>query len=252
MLRLLLLLITITIYSTTTLRSQELLLIARGEEDKIVNDSTITVYSNDTSIIDLTKYFIMVNNTDSTLSLFLRKTIHTLADSTIDYFCFGPKCWPDTDTTDIPAILEPGIENFSFASHVVHQRRFEMPPLPPGFTSITYTIFDNTTFPEPVEAKVTVNYHLSPVTLPENHINSVEVYPNPARDMVYIKSQVSTFEPTRIILTNIMGEVVMNKVIYPENKNIRLQIESLEAGIYFGKMIPANHEPSIFKFLISK
>lgn len=69
----------------------------------------------------------MLNNTDSVLKVYLRKTLHTLEDSAIDYFCFGPKYWPDTDTTDMPAILVSDVVNFSFASHV-HKRRFDFPP----------------------------------------------------------------------------------------------------------------------------
>ena len=160
----------------------------RSDGNKVVNNTVITAYSNDTSIIDLTKPFVMLNTTDSTLSLFLRKTVHTIADSTIDYFCFGPKCWSETDTTDIPGILPPGVENYSFASHVVHFRRFETPPLPPGFTSITYTIYDNTTFSEPIEASVTVNYHLSPVNIAEIDENQITVFPIPARDFITIRS----------------------------------------------------------------
>lgn len=251
--RLLLFLLITIITTTTTLRSQDLLLIDRGEEDRIVNDSVITVYSTDTSIIDLTKYFIMVNNTDSTLSLFLRKKVHTVADSTIDYFCFGPRCWPETDTTDIPAILEPGVENNTFASHVVHERRFEMPPLPPGLTSITYTIFDNTTFSEPVEAKVTVNYHLSPVSIFENKRNAISVFPNPAKDKIFINPDELISEPSRIILTNINGEVVIDKIINPDNGIFQLQLESIETnGIFFGRILNKKHNPSFFKILIRK
>lgn len=222
----------------------------RSDGNKVVNNSVITIYSTDTSIIDLTKPFVMVNNTDSTLVLYLRKTVHTMADSTTDYFCFGPKCWPDTDTTDLPGILPPGVEDYSFASHIVHVRRFEMPPLPPGITSITYTIFDNTTFSEPVEAKVTVNYHLSPVNIPEYKENSVSVYPNPASDWLTIRTDNSISSNFKLIILNVNGEIVMDRQTNIKNGYANISVDGLVPGIYFGRMLHENNQTACFKFLV--
>jgi hypothetical protein len=151
------LLAAIILLSICSVNAQQLLLMDRFNGNKIVNDSTITVFSSDFNITDLTQYFTIKNNMDRPLAVFLRKTINVMNDSTSDYFCFGIKCWPDSDTTDIADTIKPGAEDYNFASHVTHVRRFDMPQplLPPGLSSITYTIFDNTTFPQPVEASVT-------------------------------------------------------------------------------------------------
>ena len=231
-------------------KSQELLIMDKSDGDKVVNNLTVTSYSTDTSIIDLTKPFVMLNNTDSTLRVYLRKTIHTIADSTIDYFCFGPKCWPDNDTTDLPAILEPGIANYSFASHVVHERRFEMPPLPPGFTSITYEIFDDSTFAEPIEAKVTVNYHLSPVNTPENKIYSYSVFPNPTTDWINLRTDKTNDGIFKLIVANIKGEIVIDSQVNIKNGVTKIFVGELTPGSYFGKIVKGNNKLTRFKFIV--
>jgi hypothetical protein len=173
------LLAAVLLISMFGVNAQQLLLIDRFNGNKIVNDS-------------LTQYFTIKNNTDRPLALFLRKTVNVMNDSTSDYFCFGIKCWPDTDTTNIADSVQPGAEDYNFASHVTHVRRFDLPQplLPPGLSSITYTIFDNTTFPQPVEASVTVLYHLSGVGIEDEETGRREavVYPNPASESLTIET----------------------------------------------------------------
>jgi hypothetical protein len=135
----------------------------------------------------------MKNNTDKPLTVFLRKMVNFYADSTSDYYCFGILCWSWDDTTNWGDTIISGGEDYTFASHVVHKRGFDwpQPALQPGLSSITYTVYDKTTFPEPVEATVTVLYHLSGVGIEEERYEEqgdIVVYPNPATDKITIKS----------------------------------------------------------------
>ena len=231
-------------------RSQEIMIMDKSDGNKIVNDLTITAYSTDTSIVDLTKPFGMLNNTDSVLRVYLRKVIHTIADSTIDYFCFGPKCWPDSDTTDMPAVLEPGVVNFSFASHVVHERRFDFPPLPPGLTSITYVIFDDSTFSESIEAKVTVNYHLSPVKIAEFNKEVKSVFPNPASDRLSIQTHQTNNGNFKLIIYNMKGEIVKDRRINIVDGHSKFSVSELTSGSYFGRVFIENGRSIYFRFLV--
>lgn len=231
-------------------KTQPLLLIDRENGNRVVNDSTITISSSDPDIIDLTVYFTMKNNTDRLLSLNLRKTINYIADSTVDYFCFGIKCWPETDTTNYPDTLLPGAEDYTFASHVVHHRRFDMPPLPWGETSITYTVFDNTSFSAPVEASVTVIYnHQADLAVNENSMKAFKVYPNPVVDEIYILTGDDLKEPVRIALFNSSGSLIRSISAVAVDGRIRMPLNDLMSGFYFGKLQCSSGKTNTFRFI---
>jgi len=78
----------IALSNSGELFAQRLIIMDRANNNKIVNDSTITIYSADPSINELTALFVFKNNSDVPLSVFLRKQINQISDSTTDYFCF--------------------------------------------------------------------------------------------------------------------------------------------------------------------
>lgn len=65
------LLTAVLLFSSIIANAQQLQLIDRFNGNKIVNDTEITIFSSNPSILDLTRYFTMKNNTNSTLALFL-------------------------------------------------------------------------------------------------------------------------------------------------------------------------------------
>jgi hypothetical protein len=236
--------------SVFVVNAQQLLLIDRDHGNRVVNDSTLTVSSDDPEIIDLTMYFTMKNNTDRMLSLNLRKTVNLVADSTIDYFCFGIKCWPGTDTTNYPDTIQSGAEDYTFASHVVHYRRFDMPPLPFGKTIITYTVFDNTSFPEPVEASVTVIYnHQADLGLKEKSPVEAMVYPNPAVGVLHIIPDNDFNDAVRVYIYNTTGSLVKTIPVTLNNGSISIPVDNLNAGYYFGWLENSAKEARVFRFI---
>ncbi len=232
--------------------AQQLLILDRFNGNKIVNDSTITVYSSDPATIELTQYFTLKNNTDKPLALFLRKSINSINDSTIDYFCFGIKCWPDTYLTDVPDSIQPGASDSTFASHVVHFRRFENPPLPHGKSSITYTIFDNTSLPEPVRATVTVVYHLSGLSIEEDFQRVIGVWPNPAIQSITLRTnQIGPGNcKKKLQIYNSIGVQVEETDIWLENYQATYQCNSLDKGIYIGLLSGQKGERISFRFQV--
>ncbi|MBW6489764.1 MAG: T9SS type A sorting domain-containing protein [Lentimicrobium sp.] len=231
--------------------AQQLLLMDRLNGNKIVNDSTVVVSSADPEITELTAYFTMKNNSDQLLSLNLRKTVNMLADTTIDYFCFGIKCWPETDTTNYPDTIQPGAEDYTFASHVVHFRRYEMLPLPFGESSITYTIYDDTSFPEPVEASVTVIYrHEKGLGLEKKNLGEVLVYPNPATSDIHIISGNNFIGKVSVFIFDSAGNLVKVISLHAQNNKITIPIDDLKPGSYFGRLENRAMEVMAFRFII--
>jgi hypothetical protein len=243
--------------------AQQLLLLDRFNGNRIVNDSTLSVFSSDVNIYDLTQYFTMKNNTDQTLRVNLRKTFNIMNDSASDYFCFRVKCWPEEDTTDIPAVIQPGAEDYTFASHVTHIRRFDMPQpvLPPGLSSITYTVFDNNSFPEPLEASVTVIYHLNGLGVEEEPgrpgeegkgRNYPKIYPNPASERVTVETSVEKKDVYTLALYNSHGTLVHSQNDFRQADRFEIDVAGLAPGIYFGRLVSGNHEVISFRFQVAR
>ncbi len=232
--------------------AQKLILMDSENDNKIVNDSTITIYSTDPSILDLTAMFTIKNTTEVPLAVFLRKKINYISDSTTDFFCFYIKCWPDTDTTNLADTIPPGGEDHNFASHVVHKRRFDypQPELPAGISSITYTVFDNTTFSEPVEASVTVIYHLSPLKIADPVYKLTEVYPNPAKEYLQVKTNNLFNGNVKAVIFNSMGSEVKSEDVIVNNDLATIQTHDLSPGFYTGFLTLGNKQVASFRFIV--
>ena len=254
------LLVTALLLFTLSLGAQQLVLMDRFNGNKIVNDSTVTVFNSDINVEELTQYFTMKNNTDRTLAVFLRKTVHIMSDSTTDYFCFGIRCWPDTDTTDIADTIQPGAEDYTFASHACHERRFEERPCPPGLTKITYTIFDDTSFPQPVEASVTVIYHNSGLGLEDEGKGTkgekgmkgglLAVYPNPASDWLTVETGETKPGKYTLLIYNYLGLQVNKTSIRLEDNRLRIPVNGFLPGVYIGKLFSEQGPGAGFRFQV--
>lgn len=259
------LLIICILLSTYVAYSQQLQLMDRFNGNITVNDSVITLFDSDPATIFLTKYLTLKNNTDKPLAVFLKKTVNYMNDSTSDYFCFGISCWPNSQITDIADTIQPGAKDSTFASHVTHIRRFELPLLPPGKSSITYTFFDSTTFNQTVYATVTIIYHLSGLGLHENFVDNLNVYPNPAKDEVNIVlpntlsrysstygSGVQITEPSNaytLNLYNSTGIRVYGSDVTSQGNKISISVKSYPVGIYYGVLLTRTGKKLSFNFI---
>jgi len=248
----------VLLLSILSVNAQQLLLMDRFN-GKVLNDSTITVFSSDLGTIELSQYFTIKNNTDRPLALFLRKTVNVMNDSTTDYFCFYIKCWPDTDTTDIADTIQPGAEDYNFVSHVCHFRRFEDRLLPPGLSSVTYTIFDNTSFPEPVEAKVTVIYHLSGLGVSDagklgsgDAGNLIRVYPNPASDRITIETGKARPGNYTLMIYSSQGTLVQKTNLHIRENKLTIDVNQLLPGFYYGRLFSEQGAGVAFRFQVAR
>ena len=242
----------IVLGNTEELLAQKLIIMDGENDNKIVNDSTITVFSSDQSINQLTALFFIKNNTDVPLTVYLRKKVNQICDSTTDYFCYYIKCWPGTDTTDMADTIPAGTEDHTFATHVTHVRRFDYPQplLQPGLSSITYTLFDNTTFAEPVEASVTVIYHLSPLEIKEQPTLKAEVYPNPATDFICVKTDRQIPGKVKAEIYNSQGALVKNEDIVNSSDIFTFRTNDLPQGVYTGMLTSEKNIHTYFRFVV--
>jgi hypothetical protein len=184
--------------------------------------------------------------------VFLKKKVNQIADSTTDFYCFYIKCWPGSDSTDIADTIPPGGIDETFATHVCHVRRVDAPPLVPGFSSVTYTLYDRTTYPQPVEESVTVNYLLSGLGIDESRNPEVGVYPNPSSTAISIRLP-EDFAPGeyRVQIYNSLGKRTLDMLQSAGNRQITLPVHHLPDGIYFGQLSRGQGASATFRFVVN-
>jgi hypothetical protein len=200
----------------------------------------------------------MKNNTDKPLAVFLRKSVNFYADSTSDYYCFGIHCWPGNDSTDVADTIQPGAEDYTFATHVCHVRRFDKPPLQPGLSSVTYTVYDKTSFPEPVESTVTVIYHLSGLGVEDGHGGMVAgkrgldltVYPNPASGLMTLKTGELRQGTYSLLIFSSLGMQVESRSVSLQQEDLLFNVNNYLPGLYYGKLVPVHGSPVSFRFQV--
>lgn len=133
---------------------------------------------------------------------------------------------------------------------MVHYRRFDSPPLPLGKSSITYTVFDDTSFPEPIEASVTVIYqHQDGLGLEEKSLYELAVYPNPATGDIHIISRDDLKGKVNINIYNSLGYLVKRSSVSAENNRITIPVDDLQAGCYYGHLENTTNEIRVFRFI---
>lgn len=73
---------------------------------------------------------------------------------------------------------------------------------------------------------------LNPDGLPENKVLSIRVFPNPAAEVVTVKSD---FVITGIEVLSSLGQTVINKYC-PGEKEVRFDVSAMPTGIYLVKV----------------
>jgi len=215
-----------------TLNAQQLVLIDANDGNRIVNDGVINISTTDLNTLELSAHVKILNNTDRPLAVFMKKITHQQVDSTSNYFCLNPKCWPNADSTNIADSIPAGAIDSSFVTHYDHFFVYQR-PIPPGLTSITYHFFDNTTFPQPVEARVTINYLVSGVGIQELLSSEVNLYPNPASKYTTFIYDLPTFPGNaHLAIRNMQGREVGSFVLDQKSGKVILPTEYYPSGIY--------------------
>lgn len=242
-------LITAFLCLSTAASAQQLILMDFNDGNKIVNDGSITVSTNDLSTLELSAHLKIMNNTDKPVAMFMKKIINAMVDSTSNYFCLNPKCWPDADSTNIADSIQPGLCDSSFVTHYDHFFRYEK-PIPTGYTSITYLFYDYTSFAQPLEARVTINYFVSGVGIDDANELEVKAYPSPARDFIRLDLPGNlNVEKASISIFNMNGQIVKEFGNGILKDNPSLDVRDLMPGTYVARINRVGELPIKFRFM---
>ncbi|MBN2892481.1 MAG: T9SS type A sorting domain-containing protein [Bacteroidales bacterium] len=114
-----------------------------------------------------------------------------------------------------------------------------------GFSTYDNNISDH----RPVGIKFAPNYNTNINKLDnQNYFNS---YPNPAKSIIYFQFT-KLEENSKIEIYNIQGQKIISEDIINGTSTHLLNIEKLESGIYFAKLLSRNQQIGITKIIISK
>lgn len=71
-------------------------------------------------------------------------------------------------------------------------------------------------------------------TLNHNNTNSYTVYPNPAKDFIYIQnSNFTATLTTHITIYDAQGRLIKNETLFPKQSNIKIDVSNLKTGVYW-------------------
>jgi hypothetical protein len=70
----------------------------------------------------------------------------------------------------------------------------------------------------------------------ESHLNKLSVYPQPASDLLFVKGDEINSSHVNVLIYNISGDLVLNKVADVDHGEITLDIAFLEPGVYLLKV----------------
>jgi len=79
------------------------------------------------------------------------------------------------------------------------------------------------------------------ITDPERPVNMI-VYPNPARDVLFLKLNGSVDQPITVRFTNSLGEVILTRESRIGSEPLKLDVSDLQQGIYFLYIKTGNNE----------
>lgn len=199
----------------------------------LITGTTITAYSSDINIETIDMVLKVKNNTTDTLHLYVRRIINSEVSGTENVICFGVNCYPPSiDTSRQLQAVPNGKVDSSFLSHY-------SPYAHAGITSITYEFFNSRA---DVKGQVTVNYHLSPLSL-GTELKSLEIssaYPNPASASTSIVYNIPAGSYGKILLRNLLGSVIREvNLERPECKAV-INTSDLKDGLYFYSVLLNN------------
>lgn len=194
--------------------------------------------------------FVLTNNSDESIEVFLTAVSIDRPDGSFMDFCFGQLCYGDIEEgaryPNTAYIMEAGASTPS-GDHFMHHLGSG------GNETATYVIKfyqeGNTS------NYVQFTYKYDPdYTAVEDEFSSkpaVSVYPNPSRDFFYVRTY-DFDKDYQIVIRNVIGKEVKNINIKSSDEIVKVQTDDLTSGIYLYTVLSNGQFIETKKLIISK
>ncbi|MCF8373385.1 MAG: T9SS type A sorting domain-containing protein [Bacteroidales bacterium] len=164
------------------------------------------------------------NSGSSNLSVvFKKKNLTSVACATND-FCVGFNCYPATSMFSNPFVVMAGMLQTEETS--CHYR----PHGYAGSSTIRYTFYDQN---NPNDSASVIVEFVVTSQINEANVSALEVYPNPAVNMVNFDYRINSTNDSWFTLYNMLGNAVKSVCLEESSATISVPVDDLEAGIYF-------------------
>ncbi|MDD4847968.1 MAG: T9SS type A sorting domain-containing protein [Bacteroidales bacterium] len=188
------------------------------------------------------------NQGTTAANVICRRTDLDVIEGTSNYFCWG-MCFPSTIYLSQPVPMDPDFADFwGFSAHYeMRDADFNQIPLPFGTTSVRYSFYDERTPEDSVW--VIVNYNVSSeAAINEMNAISSNVYPNPAKDQIFVESEM--VENGTIAIFNMVGQKI--KEVAQTSNKVAINVSELQTGVYFYTIFSDGQKMDSQRFVVSK
>lgn len=169
------------------------------------------------------------NNTDKAITIVIRKVSAQIGSTQKNFYCIDNNCL-DSRVEDYVVKIEPGQTLRSVQVGLESG-------LVSGESSIKYLVFNKHNPSESIEVDLGFTVEERPEkqsVYTSTQILLDDVYPNPASSHAYVDYKIFNDRiKARIVIHNILGSVISNNELSPEENRIKIKTDELSAGIYF-------------------
>ena len=188
------------------------------------------------------------NTSEKPVTLVIRKIDEQLGSTQKKYFCIDNNCL-DSKVEDFTVKMEPGQTTTNL--YVALEAGLNQ-----NESSVQYIAYNRSNPSHSLE--VHLNFRVEEKSGKANiyssrHITLYDVYPNPAVEHANAAYKMSSDQvKAKILVHNIIGNVVGEYTLSPLDSSVRIDTESLSAGIYFYTLYIENEGVMTRKLIVKK
>jgi len=211
----------------------------------VVNDDT-SYYYNASASVDLMGKLYVINNTASSMTINVKRTVLYAVGGSINQFCWGGLCYaPNTNVSTYSETIAAGDTNKTafYTDYFPYDNA--------GVSYIKYRFYNLNDTSEFVET--TVRYAAGTTSIEEQNNVITSVYPNPATDLINFNFATgNNITNGTITITDLSGKIVKTAII-PENPAIQsVDVSQLTQGVYIYSIYANNKVIATKKFVVKK
>jgi len=192
-------------------------------------DTIIGKYTE--GIID--EHLIITNTGSASMSMHVYRNTIDMPGNTVNYYCWGPNCFPPTTSlsTD-PVFLGSGKSDSSFVAYLE-------PNQEEGITLVEFSFFDELGSGDSLKLNLVFKTVPPPISVWElekqNNLNSI--YPNPAKDLAFMRYDVSSGVNANLEIYDLVGKKVKSLNLTNGSNNLLFSVNEFESGIYLCNLV---------------
>ncbi len=224
-----LLLVSVPALLAVSLSAQSSFTVSDANQTSVVSGSTIVYYVDQATALE-THDFDVHNVTSNNLTVKVRKAIQSQASaSSVFYFCTDQLCYAPTTTLS-------GNVTLNASSQFLLVTDFT-PDNTTGISIVRYSVFNTANASDSIF--FFIEYHVSPTGVAAHSnvkANIGSPMPNPASAVFNMNYNIGSsygHGETKLVVYNMLGEAVKSEVLVDQQGTFRMDVSTLDAGVYF-------------------